>query len=439
MAQNVQSGEGIAAVEYQLAVSGKTLKFNSQVVTFVDAEITDSVYSPSTGLHTFRTLDPSFLESVKEAMTNADPVMQFRVGFGSFNQTYWLPWQKHIIRNYSAKFEGIGDNAGHLIVFATSNELVRLERSNKVIARKGKISEIVKAIASENKLDAVVEPTDGQFLLYQCFIDDTRFIQKRLLPRAITAKGRGGFFFFIRDNVLHFHAPDYQTDARQMNYYDVFGTGLTVEDTSQDSRLWDNGVAGLRVVAYDPYTAEMQEIESKPESALRLADSIYQYGNVNNGQQNIPYHMSSNPLTEINAIAQFHYAVARQQVFRCAVSVDKTITIRHGDLLNLSITQQNQRASSHSGYYYVTGVSHVIKKTSVNSTYHLERGEIRGQSQSLTVQSSDQQLIPVTAAPGQDPNIMEAQSSEQTKGAGKQSSATTYAAIADANVPLSGS
>jgi hypothetical protein len=144
-------------------------------------------------------------------------------------------------------------------------------------------------------------------------------------------------------------------------------------------------------------------------------------------------------LTEINAIAQFHYAVARQQVFRCAVSVDKTITIRHGDLLNLSITQQNQRASSHSGYYYVTGVSHVIKKTSVNSTYHLERGEIRGQSQSLTVQSSDQQLIPVTAAPGQDPNIMEAQSSEQTKGAGKQSSATTYAVIADANVPLSGS
>lgn len=437
MAQIVQSGEGYASVEYQLIVAGKTLSFNSQVVTFVDAEIKDSVYNPSTGLHTFRTLDPAFLESVKEAMTNADPVMEFRVGFGSPKQTYWLPWQKHIILNYFAKFEGIADSSGHLLVFATSNDLVRLERANKVLARKGTVAEIVKAIATENKLDSVVEATDGKFMLYQCFIDDTRFIRQRCLPRAITTKGRGGFLFFIRDNVLHFHTPDYQTSVRQMNYYDVFGTSLTLQDTSQDPRNWDNGVAGLRMIAQDPYTAETQEIESKPDNALRLADSIYQYGNVNNGQWNMPYHLSFNPIVEVRALAQYQYALARQQVFRCSVSVDKTIMIRHGDLLNLSVTQQNQKASSHSGYYYVTGVGHIIKKEAVNSTYMLERGEFRGQSQNLSVQAADQQIVQDTKAPGQDPNIIEAQSSELTKGAGKQSSARTFTVVADANLPLS--
>lgn len=438
MSNTVQPSEGCASVEYQLIVGDKTLKFNPAVVTFVDAELKESVYNPNTGVHTFSTLDSGFLESVKEAMTNANPVMEFRLGFGSPKQPYWLPWQRHIIINYVGQFEGIGENAGHRLVFLTSNDFVRMERSNKVSARKGTISEIVKGIAEENKLDSVVEATDGKFMLYQCFLDDTRFIRQRCLPRAITAKGRGGFFFFIRDNVLHFHTPDYQAGVLQMNYYDVFGTGLSVQDTSQDPRLWDSGIAGLRLIVQDPYTAETQEIESNANNALRLADSIYQFGDVKNGQQNVPYHLSFNPLVETRALAQYQYAIARQQTFHCTVGVDKTIVIRHGDLLNLSVTQQNQKASSHSGYYYVTGVAHVIKKEAVNSVYMLERGEIRGQSQDLTVQSSDQQLVQSTKAPGQDPNIIEAQSSEITKGAGKQSSATTYAVVADANVPLSG-
>lgn len=436
MAEIVQSKEGYATVSYELVVAGKTLAFNAQVVTFIDAEIKDSVFTSSTGLHTFRTLDPAFLESVKEAMTNADPVMRFRLGFGTPNQPYWLPWQKHIIVNYFAKFEGIGNAAGHLLVFSTANDLVRMERSNKVVARKGTVSDIVKTIASENKLDAVVEPTDGKFMIYQCFLDDTRFVRQRLLPRAMTAKGRGGFYFFIRDNVLHFHTPDYQGDVRAMNYYDVFGTGLTVQDTSQEPELWDNGIAGIRVIALDPYTAETQEIESKPDNALRLADSIYQYSAVNNGQWNMPYHMSFNPLSEVNAIAQYQYAISRQQAFHCTVSVDKTIVIRHGDLLNLSITQQNQKASSHSGYYYVNEALHIVKKEAVNSTYVLERGELRGQSQNLSVQATDQQIVQDTKAPGQDPNIIEVQSSERTKGAGKQSSAKTFTVVADANEPL---
>jgi len=437
MIETVQSQEGYATLQYKLVIGGnRTLNFNAEVVTFVEAELKDDVYSIGAAVHTFRTLDPGFLESIKEVMSTADPVLEFRLGFGTPKNPYWLPWQRHIIAQYYSKFEGIANAAGHLLVFVTANSLTRMKRSNKLLARKGTIAEIVASIATENALESVVEPTDGKFLLYQCFSDDTRFISTRLLERAINRKGRGGYFFFIRDNVLHFHTPDYQSSVRQMNYYDIFGTELTLSDLSQEPRLWDNGLAGVRVIASDPYTGQTQEVESDPDKALRLADTIYNFANITNGQWNFPYHLSFNPPIEVNAIAQYRYQCSRQQTFRCTVSVDKTIVIRHGDLLNLSITQQNSKASSHSGYYYVTGAIHIVKKQSVNSTYTLERGEVRGQDQSLSVQNRQQQLVPDSKAPGEDPNILEVQSSELTKGAGKQSSTKVYTSVTDANTGL---
>lgn len=132
-------------------------------------------------------------------------------------------------------------------------------------------------------------------------------------------------------------------------------------------------------------------------------------------------------------MAQAYYQIARQQTFRTTVSVDKNIVLRHGDLLNLSVTQQNSKATSHSGYYYVTAASHFIKKQSVRSVYRLERGELRGQDQSFTAQNAQEQLIPLSNAPGEFPNIREAQDSQLTKGAGRQSSASTYSVVQNPN------
>lgn len=434
MPEIIQSREGYATVEYKLVLSGKrTIDFDPTRVTFVDAELQNDIYTKGFGLHTFRTLDPLFLDSVKVAMSNADPLMEFRLGFGSPTNTFWLPWQRHIITKYSARYEGIATAAGHFLVFGTADSLIRYERANKVVARKGTIAEIVKAIADENGLESVIEPTDGKFLLYQAFLDDTRFLRHRCLPRAINKNGRGGYYLFIRDNVLHFHTPDYQSNVRQMNYYDVFGTELTINDCSQEPELWDSGVAGMRVIGHDPYTGQTQEISSVPDNAMRLSDYIYQFGNVYNGAWNMPYHLSANPPVEVSALAQHGYQRARQQIFRTSITLDKTIAIRHGDLLNIGIVQQNSGASSHSGYYLVTGTAHMVKKQAVTSVYTLERGEFRGSVQSLSAQNTQNQLTPEAKAPGQFPNILEVQSSEATKGAGKQSSAKTYAVVADVN------
>lgn len=434
MADLQQPNEGYASVQYKLILPHKqTLEFNQQVVTFVSAEIADDVYGGGTGLHTFRTLDPNFLESVKQAMSSADPVMEFRLGFGSPNQTYWLPWQQHIIVTYSAMFEGIANTAGHLLVFNTSNVLFRMERANQVRSHKGTISNIVSGLAVANKLEAVIEPTDAaKYILFQSFQNDAAFIRQRLTCRAIR-RGRAGYYFYIRDNVLHFHTPDYQTSVRQLNYYQIFGTELVLSDMSQDPKLWDAGLSGVRVIAHDPYSGQTKEFSSDPNKAMRLADSIYAFSSIVNGERNIPYHASQNPSGEIDAMAQAYYQIARQQTFRTTVSVDKNIVLRHGDLLNLSVTQQNSKATSHSGYYYVTAASHFIKKQSVRSVYRLERGELRGQDQSFTAQNAQEQLIPLSNAPGEFPNIREAQDSQLTKGAGRQSSASTYSVVQNPN------
>ena len=434
MSASVQPTEGTATVQYKLVLAqNRTITFDQSKLSSFDAELKDDVYGNGTGLHTFQTSDPSFVEALRQAMSDANPKLEFRLGFGSPNGMYWLPWQQHLVVRYSAIANGVGNSAGHLVVIVTANSLARMARSARVAAYRGTIADIVNKIAANNNLDTVVQPTDGPFMLYQCLADDAAFIRQRLLPRAISTSGRGGFYCYIRDNVLHFHMPDYQATVSHLDYYGSFGTQVETQDRSEDALLWDAGVAGARVISYDPLTGKTRGVPSDPDSALRLADTLYQFQNVANGQRNIPQHRSFNPPVEDAALAQSAYQWARQRIFVCDIHLEKTISIRHGDLLNLSLVQQVTKASSYSGYYFVTSATHIVKKSAVHSVYTLSRGELRGQDQSLSTQSAQQLLLPASKAPGVFPNLLETQSSELTKGAGNYSSAKTYTTLADAN------
>ena len=434
MALVKQPDSGVAYLQHKLVLpQNQTVDFDDTRVTLIDAELRDDVYGNGTGLHTFQTSEPAFLEAVKQAMSDANPILEFRLGFGGASGVYWLPWQQHLITNLVAKFSGIGTSAGHTLVIASANSLARMARVNKVKARKGKISDIVAEIATENGLASVVEPTDGTFMLYPSYVSDTRFIKERLRKRAITPKGRAGFFFFVKDNVLHFHTPDYQSTASSIEYYQSNGTSLDVADVSQLPELWDTGIAGSRVIQHDPITGVTKEIDSDPEQALRLAETIYAYSNVAGGVRNIPYHASANPPVESSAIAQYAYQQARQRAFKCTASFDKTITIRHGDLLNIGLIQQAARSSNFSGYYYVTSSLFIVKKGLVNTTYTLDRGELRGQVQATSVSATNLQLVPASQAPGVDPNITAVQSSQLTKGADSYTAGNYFSTVLNAD------
>ena len=196
--------------------------------------------------------------------------------------------------------------------------------------------------------------------------------------------------------------------------------------------LWDSGLAGANVIAQDPATGDAKEVASDPSKVVKLADGIYDLPSIQNGSANFPYHLSYNPVVELNAQAQYAYAISRRQTFRTMMTLQKTIGIRHGDILSVVLSQQSVKSGDYAGSYLVASSTHTIKRQHVISVYILERGESQPQRGSTVVQDSNNQLTPSDTAPGQSPNLLEVQSSELTKGAGKAASAKTFTAVADA-------
>ena len=424
MAAVIQPQEGTAQVEYRLALpENNYLSFDPSRVSFTETTLHDNIYGKGEGTHVFRTSDPDFLSALSSGMANADPHLRFRLGFGTPENTYWLPWLDHIITNHYAKFEGVNNSAGHLIVIHSENNFTRMRRPNRVLTRKGKISDMAAAIAQTASMDSVIEETEGDFMLVQNFTDDVKFLFQRLAPRAINKKGVGGYLCFIRDNVLHFHTLDYQTTVKQIDYYTAFSTSFEANDVSQSAELWDAGLSGVNIISQDPSTGNSKEVASDPEKAIKLANSLYAFSSIEHGRANMPYHLGYNPVVELNALAQSAYQTARRQAFKTAMVLQKIISLRHGDLLNILLAQQIPKASDYAGYYLVAATTHSVKKGQVTSVYTLERGENQQQGGRATTQNNQNQLIPTTQAPGQSPNILTAQSSEATKGAGKSASA----------------
>ena len=432
MSATVQVPPGSAHVQYRLVLPDRSyLNFDPARVLFVEAVIQDEVNGNSKCNHVFRVLDPSFVPRLIEAMAQADPEIHFRLGYGDPSQCTWLPWQKHLVVDHFSRPEGLGPNSGNLVVINTNNALARNRRVSRVVARNGILSDVVKAIATANGMDSVVEPTDGKFTLYQCFQDDISFMFERVLPRAINKQGRGGYFLFVRDNVLHFHTLDYQASVIQVDYYNTTATSFETLDRSQQVGLWDAGLSGVTMIVQDPYSGVSKEVASDPTRAVKLADGIYKYGAISGSSRNFPYHLGANPVLEVEALAQFYYQRARAQVFRSVFTSQQNILIRHGDILSVILAQQGTRSSSYAGYHYVVAATHSIKKGNVTSAYTLERGEIQPQKNYITVQDAGNMLQPETTAPGVFPNLREVQSSQLTKGAGNEASARTFADLAD--------
>ena len=436
MAAPIEQIDGQAVVNFELTLPQQpSLPLTPALVTYIESHLVEDVYGKKEYRHTFSTLLPEFVNDIlRTAMDSGTPAFRFRLGLGQPKQTLWLPWQNHYIVHYGAVLQGIGKASGHTLQITTSDALFVISRAKKTVARKGSISSIIQTIAQENNLQAVIEPTSGQFLYVQSFEDDVTFISNRLLRRAVNAKGRGNYVFFILDNVLHFHSPDYQTTVKELVYFQQPAAQLIQLDRSQ--QLWKEGVSGTRLILYDPLTGETKEILNDPTKALRFAKGIYQLSSVTGGRRRIVYHLSANRPEEAIALAQNAYENARMNTFEVNVDFDKNINIRTGDIVSLLINQESQKTSAWSGLYFVTGTTYTIAQNALTMKLILRRGEIEPDLNNVVTQVANQQLTPQTEAPGQDINVGEAQSSALTKGAGNQLSNTTYSTVSAPDTPL---
>lgn len=426
-----------AKVEFQMELVGasdKNIVLTNGLIQHVESTLNNRTASDKelpVCYHMFNTQQVDVVDkTIKSVMLDGNPYVRWRIGFVTDQQDLWMPWQNHQIVHCSATVRGIGDSSGHMFEMSTANRLYTANRQTKIVARKGKISDMVQAIASEMGVEAVVEPTMGTYSYIQVNESDVEFINRRLIHRAVNDKGRGQYMLYIRDNVLHFHTPDYQSTIKEFIYYDTPFKGMVQTDRSQ--QLWDMGVSGTRLIAYDPYTGQTTEVLNDPEKYLRLADGIYRLDKVANGTQTLVYHLSTNTPDEATSIAQNVYTFGRAETFRVEIDVARSINYQIGDILQFVLTPRPEKASPWSGYYIITGVTRTVRKESLQTVYTVQRGEIIREQTTITQPNDSAQLIPETTAPGQDLNVSATQNSVLTVGAGKQQSSTIYSTVEDA-------
>lgn len=408
--------------------NNKFLPFNDVSVVHVISTITESVKGISTHELIVRAPTTDYVDSIiRFVQSLGTPRVRYRIGVGLPGNMSFLPWQEHIITDISAAIEGVGPTAGHFIRMNLKDILFTMSRTTKVAARRGAVSSIVQQIASENGIvDAVIEPTVGDGLWIQNFNDDEDFVRKRMVQRAINNKGRGCYNFYVRDNVLHFHSPDYQAQLKELVYYQTNNIGLTQLDESQN--MLEFGASNVRVVTFDPYTATMTELPSDPAKALRLGNVITPLTNVAGADLNYPFHLSTNTAQEAQNIAQALYENARMQTLGLKLDIARSIFLRVGDLVQVTISPSSSKNSVWSGVYFVTNAAYRIESGTMISVFVVKRGEYQTSNlapASVTI-LGENLVINNQQAPGQSLNLKLAESSQLTHGSGKSGSTSIF-------------
>lgn len=433
--------EGFGLIEFELKLPQNTVVSSNQTTIPILSKITETVFAYNECEISFRVTDAKFHSQILRALNSqGQPVIRFRFGTGDASNAVWVPWQTHYVVNHRAEYEGVGPNTGHYIKLHTKDLLYAVDRISATEGFHGTVSSVVEQLASDNDItDTVIEPTQGQGLWIQSFEGDFEFVRRRLLRRARSTRGRGNYYFFIRDDVLHFHTVEYQTTIKDFNYYSSPGSKLTAFELSQ-AKI-PEGAAGARVVNFDPFTGESKERKSDPSQAIRMGNVIPRLDKLDGGpQRNVAEHRTHSRDDECSsqALAQNIYEYARAESFQLQLLAKKMAIVRPGELLRINIDPSSGSTSSWSGIYLVATATHIIDKGALSSVYVLQRGEqqvFRNNTQDMANYGVDT-IQDDQSAPGYDLNLRDIQGSSLTKGAGNNLSTGLYSTVQDANAAL---
>lgn len=428
--------DGCTTVQVELGVPNSSFLPLDQInTTHVSSSIVESVKGISTHQLVLRSPTTDYVDTILRAVqSQGTPMVRYRIGVGVSGQTVFLPWQQQVITDITATIEGMGTTAGHFVRMSLKDILFTISRSTKVAAWRGTVSDIVEQIAVNNDIsDTVVEPTVGEGLWIQSYVDDEDFIRKRMLHRAINAKGRGCYSFYVQDNVLHFHSPDYQAQLKQLVYYQA--NNLLLQQLDESQNMLEFGASGVRVIVYDPYTGMMGESVSDPAKALRLGNVITPLSQVEGADLHYPFHLSTNTVQEAQNIAQTVYENSRLQTLGLRLDIARSIFLRVGDMVQVVITPSGSKNSVWSGTYFVTNASYQVENGSMVSVFVVKRGEYQTDNLTPTTLTvlGENLVVNNQQAPGQPLNLQSTQSSTLTHGSGQSSYTSIYVTTQDPN------
>jgi hypothetical protein len=333
--------------------------------------------------HTFQVKDRSYLDNVVyPILSNIGGIISFRFGIQAGNQTSpadsWRPWEDHVLLYYNAEIMP-DSTSGMVITIKTADRLWLLCQRRDLRIHRGNISELAGQIWALNQgLASVIEPTanagtGNNSTYYQSNSSDYEFITKVLLPRAVNAQGVAGYRLYTKDNVLHFHTQNYQTQTNPVIAYAQGSPGinhLVIEDRSiENSPL---GSSMVTTLISDPLLGVDQAIKSS-------ADRLLKFGNnriTTKSTDVLIGHVGPNSLADEVNLNQSTYTYLSSTTLSGHIDIASNVTgLRVGDIITLNVADAGA-VKLDTGNWYVAKAVHTIRSSSLSSTFKFTRGEI---------------------------------------------------------------
>jgi hypothetical protein len=371
------------------------------------SEITMAVNQPARHIHQFSTVNLDVVDVLtKNSVLQSTPNVRIRIGVSQGHGVFWFPWQDHLLFNTDIVPLG----KGYSITFITADFLEASKRQYKTRFHSGTIQSIVQKIATDNDLNYIIEPTEGSWSYIQSNQTDGDFLAK-LVPRAVNKFGRGGFRYFVQDNVLHFHTLEYMATIRNANVFSLSGTKVVLSSRVQDAV--DEGGPGVRVLGIDPYEGQAYAFESNQDKVVNHGNQAPDLTPLSRLVLGI--HPSANRLEELKAVAQSNFDWARSNLMNCTLTIEKGYPVQINDIIRTTLNSAASQQSPWGGLYTVIGISHVITKGTSMSTIKLQRGEFLVSNVSKSTADGSLQTSDY-AAQGQPIDLNDISTSLSTKG-----------------------
>ena len=363
----------------ELAIAGVRIDVNKYVQQFTFKDV-----SQAAGEGTVVMFDEEWdvLETFLSRVGNVAPI-QFRFGF-----------EDHFSQDLEMKM------LNYVPTFTQAGVVITLNMLNKSIAANlraitqayapveglyPRISDIVEEIAKRNKWEYLIEPTkvrSGEAII-QNNVPDTHFMTQELQKLAVNEKGQSGYRVFLdRNNVLHFHTPDFVAHNKR-EVYRTYNFARDIDGEVLEFAPEDKTVMMATVGGYDANFECADQRKKRPvviegRAKDKAKDNIIGGGKiwpVHDGKEfNRWITRPFKSPEELEAYAKYRQTWFAQMTFDATLRILGDPHIRPMDYVVVNVLKKNGEPHKRwSGKYRVNELEHEITSGSFTTTCSLTR------------------------------------------------------------------
>jgi hypothetical protein len=311
---------------------------------------------------------------IRELQKNNQIQFSFGYAGGTISDVH-----QHWLTDYSMNFLGLGIN---LEIVGCDQSLRMNRNTNSRSFSKMKISDMVRRIASDNKVEARVEETEGLYTILQIWLSDMQFIKQCLIPRAMSANGRADYdIYFDHTGILHFHTPEYSNHIFRRYIYGEDSHIHELKISFQGELTNALGGLSCKAFGYDPLEKKSLEftatLDNTTEKEL-LGDRTFLTETKNTGRYFHQTQSENLNATKVEAKSQWYRA--QRSRYHASMICRGDPLLEAGKVISLLISTSPGGCHALSGRYLVQEVRHLITASGyINKIFMVRNGVLDGE------------------------------------------------------------